>query len=98
MAERFILDSSIWIDIQRGKKNVVDTVAKVINKDRVVLVDLIAAEVLRGVRTQKDYDLLKQYFSCFPTITSAWDEVSQLAFAVSRNGHNPPLADLYIAN
>lgn len=31
-------------------------------------------------------------------VSTSWLDVAKLAFDVSRRGHNPPLADLYIAN
>jgi len=98
MAGHFIFDSSVWIDISRNNKKVIEITTPIVKNDRVVIVDLIMAEVLRGVKSAKDYSLLEQYFLNFRIISTSWIDVAKLAFDVSRRGHNPPLADLYIAN
>jgi predicted nucleic acid-binding protein len=98
MSGNYIFDSSVWIDLSRNNKKVIEITSPIINKDRVVLVDLIMAEVLRGVTSSKDYELLEQYFLSFKIVSTSWIDVAKLAFKVARHGHNPPLADLYIAH
>ena len=61
------------------------------------MVDLIVAELLRGARSQLDYEGLRLRLSSFEIISTTWSEVGRLGFLVSRKGFSPPLADLYIA-
>lgn len=97
MKDKYVLDSNVWIEIHRGSPAVLRRTESLIQRNEVCLVDVIVAELLRGVRTKEDYDRLKAAFLDFPVISTSWDAVSSLAFAVSQRGYNPPLVDLYIA-
>lgn len=97
MRDEVILDSSIWIELERRNEEIKDLVDPYIKQNRVFLVDVIIAEVLRGVRTRKDFLKLQRAFSDFVCLSTSWAKVSELAFQVARAGYWPPLIDLYIA-
>lgn len=93
----YLLDSSIWIDIERKKADLIEKASKLILTHKVCLCDLIVAELLRGVRTDSDYLGLKLRLESFPIYTANWNQVAKLAYKVAKAGFNPPLTDLYIA-
>ena len=97
MKDKYVLDSSIWGEIERKNVSVLDRVQPLIDKNEVCLVDVIVAELLRGARTRKDYKRLEEAFSDFLQLTTTWPRVADLAFQVARKGFHPPLIDLYIA-
>jgi len=97
MKDRYVLDSSIWIAIERGNPSILQRVEPLIEGNRICLVDVIVAEVLRGTRTRRDYHRMRKAFSDFPMISTEWEKVSLLAFDVGQRGFHPPLIDLYIA-
>lgn len=97
MKDRYVLDSCLWIEIERGNPKVLGVVQPLIDENQVCLVDVIVAEVLRGAKTRKDYLKLKEAFSHFVQLSTTWETVTELAFEVSRKGFQPPLIDLYIA-
>lgn len=97
MKDRFILDSSIWIAIERKNTKILQRVLPLISKNQVCIVDIIAAEVLRGVKTRSDFDKLQESFVSFRNLRTNWLDVAALAFETARAGFHPPLADLYIA-
>lgn len=97
MKDKFILDSSIWIELERKNPKIQKEVLPLLQKNKVCLVDAIIAEVLRGVRSQKDFNLLNETFSHFSILSTDWLKVSQLAFKVAKSGYTPPLIDIYIA-
>ncbi|MBI2982370.1 MAG: PIN domain-containing protein [Deltaproteobacteria bacterium] len=97
MKDRYVLDSSIWIEMERRNSRILDKITPLIERNEICLVDLIAAEVLRGTKTRKDFKALQKAFSDFPEISTRWEKVARLAFDVARRGFNPPLTDLYIA-
>lgn len=97
MKDKYVLDSSIWIEIERKNPHILALVLPMIEKNETCLVDVIAAEVLRGTKTRKDYLILKDSFSDFIQLSTGWDRVSELAFSTARKGFYPPLIDLYIA-
>ena len=97
MKDKYVLDSTVWVEMERKNPSVLERVYPLINRNEVCLVDLIAAELLRGTKTKKDYDILKEGFSVFTQLTTTWGTVAELAFQVGRKGFHPPLTDLYIA-
>lgn len=94
---RYILDSSIWVDIERGDAQLIRRAEPLILKNRVCLVDLIVAELLRGARSDADYAGLKLRLESFRLYSTPWEQVARLAYLVRRAGFQPPLTDLYIA-
>lgn len=97
MKDRYVLDSCIWIDIHRQNEKILSRVQPLIDNNEICLVDVIAVEVLRGTRTPQEYRQLKAAFLDFPVITTRWEKVGDLAFAVAQAHFQPPLIDLYIA-
>lgn len=97
MKDKFILDSSVWIELERKSASVCAKVIPLIQKNEVCLVDVIVAEVLRGTKTNKDFQTLEKALRSFRWLTTDWQKVAHLAFEVAQEGHNPPLVDLYIA-
>jgi predicted nucleic acid-binding protein len=95
--DKYVLDSSIWIEIHRNNQAVVSFVQPLIDRSEICLVDVINAEVLRGARSSKDFLRLKQIFADFPEIQTSWNAVAGLAFRMAQKGLHPPLIDLYIA-
>ncbi len=97
MKDKFILDSSIWIDLHRDQPAVRAVVDPMIAHNQVCLVDVIVAEVVRGATSRRDYSTLLAAFSDFVWLSTQWERVAELAFQVGRAGFQPPLIDLYIA-
>lgn len=97
MKDKYVLDSSIWIELERGNQKILKKVEPLILKNQVCLIDAIVAEVLRGVRRKKDFDILQDSFSSYNILSTDWLKVANLAFEISKKGFQPPLIDLYIA-
>lgn len=97
MKGKIILDSSIWIAIERQVPSVCEKTLPLIQKNRVCLVDVIVAEVLRGCQTEKDFKKLLGAFENFPCHFTLWKTVAELGFKTAKQGFHPPLVDLYIA-
>ena len=97
MKDKYVLDSNVWIEIHRKNSKVLDRVEPLIQQNEVCLVDVIITELLRGTKTRQDFHILQGVFADFPCLSTSWERVNELAFAVARKGHAPPLIDLYIA-
>ena len=95
--DRFLVDSSLWVDLERGRDPVQSKLSELVRKNVVCLADIIVAELLRGARTDVDFRGLKLRLEAFPIYQVAWRDVGALGYAVRRAGYSPPLADLYIA-
>jgi len=94
---QYVLDSSVWVEIDRGNEQITKRVRPLLNKNRICMVDLIIAELLRGVRREIELEGLALRLSAFEVISADWLSVGKLGYDVARAGFNPPLADLYIA-
>ena len=62
-----MVDSSVWIDYFNGQQtwqtNVLD---KLLSDVPIIIGDLILAEILRGFRSDNDYESAKSYLSALP--------------------------------
>ena len=97
MKDSYILDSSIWIALERGIPFICEKAVPLIQKNKVCLIDVIVAEVLRGTKTRRDFLTLKKAFQNFRWLSTRWEGVTDLAFLTAQKGFQPPLVDLYIA-
>jgi len=95
--DKYILDSSIWIELERKNSRICDSVYPLIEKNQICLVDVIVVEVLRGTRSRKDFLKLQQAFADFHCLSTLWGPIAELAFVMAKKGFHPPLIDLYIA-
>ena len=93
-----VLDSSIWIEIQRGNQQISKKVIPLIEQNKVSLIDIIVTEVLRGIKSRRDYEKLFDAFLDFEILSTNWLRVAELAFRVAKTGHHPPLADLSLSS
>lgn len=83
--------------MERSNSRIANRILPLIEKNKICLVDVIVAEVLRGLKSKQDYRKLLQGFRAFNIYSTSWLAVADLAFKVARKGYNPPLVDLYIA-
>ena len=60
-----VVDSSVWIDLFAGKhsKNIDILIKSVENSDDICTCGLIMTEVLQGIRSDKEYDKVKNILS-----------------------------------
>lgn len=93
----YLLDSSVWVDIERGNKATLAKARPLILKNRVCTTSLVITELLRGARSVGDFNGLKLRLESFPIYDVEWLTVAELAFSTARAGFFPPLTDLYIA-
>ena len=93
----YVLDSSIWVEIDRKNPRVTKRASQLLMKNRVCMIDLIVAELLRGTCTKADYIGLKVRLLSFELVSTTWLAVGELGYQVAKAGFQPPLADLYIA-
>lgn len=95
-----LIDSSAWIAFFRGEPPAVGRVGKLLDKGRVSIWGPIAAEVLSGAPSQREFDLLRRLFRSLEWLAdpaSLWDRVAEHRFTLARNGYQASLVDLSIA-
>jgi len=98
---RILIDTSIWVDYFRGREiRLADAVDRLLESDRVVTLEIIEAELLRGAKTEKEIDFLKNHFSAIPILempSDSWREVGLFSYRLARKGYLPALVDTFIA-
>lgn len=64
-----LVDSSVWVDYFRSADTPqVALLDSILGRTRVAIGDLIAAEVLQGVRDDKEFKFVKRIFDGFPHV------------------------------
>lgn len=71
-----LVDSSVWIDYFRSADTPqVALLDSLLGRSPIAIGDLIAAEVLQGVRDEREFDLVKNTFDAFDHINLAGYEL-----------------------
>jgi predicted nucleic acid-binding protein len=77
-----VVDSSVWIDFFRdARRPEVDLLDGLVQRERIVLGDLILCEVLRGLRTPRDVILVEDYFAAFEVVEMGGARLARRAAA-----------------
>lgn len=99
-AEPVLLDTSVWIDYFHAKNPVYNQVENLIDEERVCIIELIAAEILQGTRSETEFTTLKEIIEVFPVLEekrNTWITAAKLSGQIRRAGNPAGLADCYIA-
>lgn len=100
---RFLVDSPVWIDYFNGMPGAeTDYLDGLLGKKRVVVGDLILAEVLQGFPDERERELAQDALLRFPVVTIGG---ADLALKAARNSRilqarglpAPPLTDALLA-
>jgi len=95
-----LMDSCAYIDLMRGGTDPRQVLAPLLRAGRLYNCGVVRAEVLRGMKIEKRYEQMAQFFDIVPEIPSdarLWREVSLLGWKLGRLGKWPPVTDLAIA-
>ena len=63
-----IVDTSIWIDYFNKNEIIFNHMLHLIERGEVYTIGCIFAELLQGCRTNKEYQIIKEYYNYLPTI------------------------------
>lgn len=96
-----IADTSAWIQYFRaGQSHEAREVRSLIESDRVVMIGIVYAELLRGARTPADADVLAQTLDSLSYLEfnrSTWRLAGELLVSLERTGERVPVPDALIA-
>jgi predicted nucleic acid-binding protein len=100
--DRIVIDTSMWIEAFRPgcDPTTAGKVKGLIRSGRVLLPGIVKAELLRGAKTQAEFDHLKELLEALtplPLAESFWDELSGFSFGLFCKGLTIPLVDTAIA-
>ncbi|WHE06765.1 PIN domain-containing protein [Thermoanaerobacterium thermosaccharolyticum] len=100
MKDNILVDTSVWIEYFRNKREIVEIIDDMLLHNRVYITGLIIAELLQGVKTEKERAMLERYIDSIPTVScdnKDWIGVGKLSFKLRRDGKTIPLSDVLIA-
>lgn len=96
----YLIDSAAYIDLMRAGQDPRQVLAPLLRAGRLYNCGIVRAEVLRGIKIEKAYREMEQFFDIVPEVPSdprLWRDVSQLGYDLGRKGKWPPVTDLAIA-
>jgi predicted nucleic acid-binding protein len=83
------IDTSVWIEFFKQNPDYVPEVTTLLESKKVVVIELIYAELLYGASNQKEKDVLVAYWKTLPKIKLAGDFLIESAeIANAGNYHN----------
>lgn len=97
---KVLIDTSAWIAFFRKEKPLYEKVSALMDDDLIVCCGIVYAELLQGVKTEKELSSLKDFLHVFEfpeEHAKLWEEAGELSFRLRKKGKSPGLADCYIA-
>lgn len=103
MNERFLVDTSVWIEALRpgGRQEIVRWLKEALLREAVVLAPPVKTEILLGARNEKQFSELNEMLNALPLLEdnhAVWERAAFLGFRLRRQGLVIPLVDLIIAS
>ncbi len=99
-SEKYLIDTTIWVLYFRGEKELEDKIKSLILEERAITTEIVILEVLRGAKSQKEYNQLYADFTALPILrlnNIIWEKSYKVGFKLRKMGINVPLADILIA-
>jgi predicted nucleic acid-binding protein len=96
-----LVDTTVWIHFLRGAgTQFQERLVPLIMTDRVATTPVVIMEILRGAKSQKEYDKLSKDLAAlrsFELSAKVWERACKLGYTLRQKGINTPLADTLIA-
>ncbi|MGB9714817.1 MAG: type II toxin-antitoxin system VapC family toxin [Thermodesulfovibrionales bacterium] len=99
--DKFLVDTSVWVKCFRGlDTSLKDRISSLVLEDRVFVSEIIIMEILRGAKSDKEYNMLYQDFLALPQLTidhDVWEMAWKTAYKNRKGGINVPMVDVIIS-
>ena len=99
--EIVLADTTVWIHFLRGSGvQFQNRMVPLIMADKLATTPVIIMEILRGAKSQKEYDKLRNdlvALRCFDVDGKVWERACNLGYTLRQQGINVPLTDTLIA-
>ncbi|MBI5188233.1 MAG: PIN domain nuclease [Nitrospirae bacterium] len=99
--ERFLVDTTVWVKYLRGvDASLKNRISALVLEGRVFTSDIIIMEILRGAKSDKEYNMLYQDFLALPLLEidhNVWETAWKTAYKLRKSGFNIPMADVIIS-
>ena len=97
---KVIVDTCIWIEYFRSKSTISNRLKDLISNNLVVGAGVVLAELLQGIKTNKEQKIIIDAFNSFEYIETTkdlWIESGKLAGELRSLGKTIPLSDIILA-
>jgi len=99
--DNILVDTTIWVNFLRGlDSSLGHRLSAWIREERVCTTEIIILEILKGARSDKEYNLLREDFSALPLLTinqPVWELAGKISYKLRKRGADVPLTDVLIA-
>jgi len=96
-----IVDTCVWIEFFRRKESdIAQHLKNLLRERKVIVVGMVMAEVLQGVKLPKEMVLVKQNLKrlpCLEITREMWEGAGEISASLRSEGVTIPLSDLIIA-
>ena len=99
-SDKVLVDTSAWIEFFRKREPYYSAIGNWMDEDSICCTGLIVAELLQGVKTEKEFGAIKDFLQVFEFLKEnkeLWEKAGELSFNLGRKGYNVGLSDCYIA-
>jgi predicted nucleic acid-binding protein len=100
MDTRIIVDTTIWIEFFRNPESAVANHLKdLLRQRRVIMVGIVLAEILQGVKAHREASLVLTSFTRLPyseMTRDRWQQAGEISASLRKKGTTIPLSDLII--
>ena len=98
--QKILVDTSIWIEYFRNNEKYGSLIDDSLNLEEIVITGLIISELLHGVKSSKEYDMLSSSIVAVPYIECIyedWINTGKILYDLKKRGISIPLTDVLIA-
>lgn len=101
MSTGIIVDTSVWVEFFRRPDAAVTLhLKKLLRERKVVMVGMVLAEILQGIRAPKETSLVRERLrelSYIETTRDEWEKAGEISASLRRKGITVPLSDIIVA-
>ncbi len=100
MRQKIIVDTSIWIEYFKNNTSIADSIDAGLDKGYVYTVGPVLSELLQGVKSQKEFNMLSKVIHAIPYLdcdSKDWIDAGILSYSLRKKGITLPLTDIIIA-
>lgn len=98
---QFLVDTSIWIRcLRETDQSLLTYISSLVIGKRAFTNELIIFEILRGAKSNKEYNILYEDFSALPQLAlnhGVWETAWGIGYKLRKKGISVPMADTLIA-
>ncbi len=98
--ETVIVDTSVWIEYFKNNPRYVEIIESGLIKGNVYITGPIIAELLLGIKSDKEHSLLSSHIEAVPFLecgSAEWKKAGEISFIIRKSGLTIPLTDVIIA-